>query len=356
MTKDRAAKHDEMGYPFPPPHSVFWENDEGYKGMSYDEAVSQFHAQSPEKQAMNVNPLRSPLQKQQEAKRQEQRARIEQLRQERETQYSKLSNSSSSSTSAGQSAYDFTEQEWNKNLKEDLKKYLEERHVQTCILTVDDAARCALNLWKQKNEEGETVGTETLKLLEDIHSKVDIGVGLVAAAKVSKALGSLGVTVKQYVDTKGKERIIISSLWNDGKMHYAVVNGLNIKKNHPYLISNPTIKQLGTLAQDTVKGFRQGAVITLIVSAAINTNELVFNDDYHLVDWFGNVGSDLFKAMAVLVSSTYLLSLTVALGITMPILAGVLLWVGVDWVIGELWESFKVEDQIVNGLKSATNG
>nr|MBF4279919.1 hypothetical protein [Vibrio anguillarum] len=104
-----------------------------------------------------------------------------------------------------QAAYDLTEKEWNKDLKEDLKAYLEKRHTQVCIFTVDDAAKCAINIWQQKNIDGETIGTETLKLLEEIHSKFDIGVGLVAATKVTKALGGLGVTVKQYLDAKGKE-------------------------------------------------------------------------------------------------------------------------------------------------------
>lgn len=138
-------------------------------------------------------------------------------------------------------------------------------------------------------------------------------------------------------------------------MHYAVVNGLNIKKNHPYPISNPTVKQLGVLAKDTVNGFKKGAVLSMIISAGINTNELVFNDDYHLVDWFGHVGSDFFKAMTVLSTSAYVVSLTVGLGIALPILAGVVLWVGVDWAINEIWGSFKIEDAIVEGLKNATN-
>lgn len=39
-----------------------------------------------------------------------------------------------------QAAYDLTEKEWNKDPKEDLKAYLEKRHTQVCIFTVDDAA------------------------------------------------------------------------------------------------------------------------------------------------------------------------------------------------------------------------
>ncbi|MBF4425453.1 hypothetical protein EA860_15325, partial [Vibrio anguillarum] len=64
---------------------------------------------------------------------------------------------------------------------------------------------------------------------------------------------------------------------------------------------------------------------------------------------------DFFKAMTVLSTSAYVVSLTVGLGIALPILAGVVLWVGVDWAINEIWESFKIEDAIVEGLKNATN-
>lgn len=258
--------------------------------------------------------------------------------------------------SAGTNAYAFTEPEWNKNLREDLRSYLEGRHTQTCILTIDDAAKCALNIWKSKGKDQETFGSETLELMNDIHSNVSIGVGLVASAKVSKALGSLGVTVKQYFDAKGIERIIISSLWNDSKMHYAVVNGLNIKKNHPYPISNPTVRQLGVLAEDTVNGFKKGAVLSMIISAGINTNELVFNDDYHLVDWFGSIGSDFFKVMTVLAASTFVVSLTVGLSIGLPIVASALIWVGIDWSINKIWEHFQIEDAIVDGLRDATSG
>ena len=255
---------------------------------------------------------------------------------------------------AGYLAYEFTKDEWNKNLQEELKSYLEDRHTQVCIFSVDDAAKCALNIWQQKKEDGETIGSDILNILNEIHSKVDMGVGLVAAAKVSKALGGLGVTVKQYFDAKGIERVIVSSLWNDSKMHYAVVNGLNVKKNHPYRITNPTIKQLGVLAEDTVNGFKKGAVLSFIISATINTNELVFNDDYHLVDWCGSMGSDLFKAMSVLALSSRVVVFTVAFGISMPLIAGVLVWVGIELFVDWMWDKFEVKSTIVNRLKDAT--
>lgn len=260
-----------------------------------------------------------------------------------------------SQQSAGQQAYDFAEKQWNNNLKNDLREYLEGRHKQVCILTVEDAARCALNLWHRKNDEGETLGKSVLDTLKEIHSKIDLGIGLIASYKVSKALGGLGVTVKQFVDSKGVERVIISSLWNDSKVYYAVVNGLNIKKNHPYRITNPTIKQLGVLAEDTVNGFKKGAVLSLIISATINTNELVFNDDYHLVDWCGAMGSDLFKAMTSLSVSILAVSVAAVLGLSVPIVIGFVIYAVIDVGIGFLWGRFEVEEEMISLMKSKLN-
>ncbi|MFV0575264.1 MAG: PAAR domain-containing protein, partial [Vibrio sp.] len=229
------------------------------------------------------------------------------------------------------------------------------QNVQVCIFSREDASKCILNLWAQKQKEGETLGTHTLKIIDDIRSKIEIGTGFVSTAKLITALGGFGITVKEFKDELGKSRIIISSLWNDSKMHYAVVNGLNVKKNHPYLVTNPTIKQLGVLSKDTINGFKKGAVITFVVSAAINTNELIFNDDYHLVDWCGHVGSDLFKAMAVLAMSAVGVAIAGALSITVPVLAGSLLWVGIDIYISSIWDKFKIEDYITDSLKEAVN-
>ncbi|MEF1291853.1 hypothetical protein, partial [Vibrio sp. M260118] len=281
------------------------------------------------------------------------RAKIERQRkeryQERDKEWDQIKRNSY------QQAYNLTEKEWNDDLQNDLRKYLEERHTQVCILSVDDAAKCALNIWNQKKEDGETIGSKVLGILGDLHSKIDVGVGLVTAVQVSSALGGLGVTVKQYVDVKGIERIVISSIWNDPKMHYAIVNGLNIKKNHPYRITNPTVKQLGVLAEDTVNGFKKGAVLSLIVSATINTNELVFNDAYHLVDWCGSMGSDLFKVMTSLTASAGIVSLFVLFSISVPIVASFLIFLLVDSAISYFWEEFKVEDVLINELKELAN-
>jgi hypothetical protein len=337
------------------------------------QCVSCIERRSDQENARNIAstgslmPARQTV-KEDEVKQETPREKIEKQRrerfQERENEWKEIQSSEAryaahrekvlADRKAAQQAYDLTEKEWNEDLKNDLKKYLEGRHTQVCILTIDDAAKCALNIWNQKKEDGETIGSEVLGILDEIHSKIDMGIGLIAAAKVSKALGGLGVTVKQYFDAKGIERVIVSSLWNDTKMHYATVNGFNIKKNHPYRITNPTIKQLGVLAEDTINGFKKGAVLSLIVSATINTNELVFNDDYHLVDWCGSMGSDLFKAMSVLALSSLAVALTVAMGISMPIIAGVLVWVGIELFVDSMWGEFKVEDSIVNGLKDAT--
>ncbi|MDF4766445.1 hypothetical protein P3557_24860, partial [Vibrio parahaemolyticus] len=102
-------------------------------------------------------------------------------------------------------------------------------------------------------------------------------------------------------------------------------------------------------------GFKKGAVLSLIISATINTNELMFNDDYHLVDWCGSMGSDLFKLLATGAVVGGIVCLTVALGVAIPMVVGAMVWVGVDVIIYNIWDQNKIEEKIINGLKEATN-
>lgn len=242
------------------------------------------------------------------------------------------------------------------DLREDLKAYLEDKHTQVCILSVEDAAKCTLNIWNQKIQDGERFGSRLLSLLDEIRQYIEIGTGMVAASKLALALGGLGVTTKEFIDADGKGRVIISSLWNDKKKFYAVVNGLNVKKNHPYLITNPTIKQLGVLSKDAIKGFKSGAIITMVVSGVINTEKLIFDSDYYLVDWFGHVGSDLFKAMMVFGVSNLALSIVLGFELAVPVVALALVWVGVDLAISYLWnDEFDIENKIVKELNDAVD-
>lgn len=260
-------------------------------------------------------------------------------------------NTTSQAASMAEMTRQFNEPQNQEDLQRDLKAYLEQKHTQVCILSGDDTAKCILNIWNQKAQDGERFGPRLLSLLDDIRQYVEIGTGMMATSKLALALGGLGITTQEFIDADGKGRIIISSLWNDKKKFYAVVNGLNVKKNHPYLITNPTIKQLGVLSKDTIKGFKSGAIITMVVSGVINTEKLVFDSDYHLVDWFGHVGSDLFKAMTVLTVTTLAVKLAVIFELSMPILVGYLLWITVDFIISDQWKDMKVDQKLINILE-----
>lgn len=89
----------------------------------------------------------------------------------------------------------------------------------------------------------------------------------------------------------------------------------------------------------------------MVVSSVINTEKILFDSDYHLVDWLGHVGSDLFKAMTVFVISGTIVTIAAFWGITVPIIAGYLLLVGVDVFISSEWKQFELEDKIVTELK-----
>lgn len=53
--------------------------------------------------------------------------------------------------------------------------------------------------------------------------------------------------------------------------------------------------QPGFSPKSRVANFKGAGALTFVVSASIAASDLVFKDDYHLVYWFGNVRSDMFK-------------------------------------------------------------
>ncbi|NMR95504.1 hypothetical protein HKB38_29335, partial [Vibrio parahaemolyticus] len=43
------------------------------------------------------------------------------------------------------------------------------------------------------------------------------------------------------------------------------------------------------------------------------------------------------------------------LGVAIPMVVGAMVWVGVDVIISNIWDENKIEENIINGLKEATN-
>jgi hypothetical protein len=178
------------------------------------------------------------------------------------------------------------------------------------------------------------------------------GAAVYKAYDLARQFGDYGVKAEVFT-SKGKEYIAITTKNNGDKiMRHALVNGVRVKFNgHKYRLNNYKVVQLGLTPQGRVGGYKGGAVATFIISATINTNELVFNDDYHLVDWFGNVGTDMFKGiLAIAAGEAFLLAIGVSGG---AILLGVLAVVGASYAIDKIFEEWHISEKVVSELKNA---
>jgi hypothetical protein len=171
---------------------------------------------------------------------------------------------------------------------------------------------------------------------------------------LEKQFGDYGVKAEVFT-SKGKEYIAITTKNNSDKiLRHTVVNGVRVKLNgHKYRTHNYKVMQLGITPQSRMSGYQGAAVVTFIISATINTNELVFNDDYHLVDWFGNVGTDMFKGIVAIGAGEAVLLAIGASGFG-AVVFGALVVVGISVLIDLAFEKWNVSEKIISELKNAT--
>ena len=247
------------------------------------------------------------------------------------------------------------------DLSDQLREVLEANHKKAIILTLADAAATLKDMAKELAVElkdkaeafsWEKDGTKTLEAASTANDFGGYGAAVYKAYDLAKQFGDYGVKAEVFT-SKGKEYIAITTKNNGDKvMRHALVNGVRVKFNgHKYRLNNYKVVQLGLTPQGRVGGYKGGAVATFIISATINTNELVFNDDYHLVDWFGNVGTDMFKGiLAIAVGEAFLLAIGVSGG---AILLGVLAVVGASYAIDKIFEEWHISEKVVSELKNA---
>lgn len=239
------------------------------------------------------------------------------------------------------------------DLSDQLRDVLEANHKKAIILTLADAAATLKDMAREYSWEKH--GKQTLETASTINDVGGYGSAIYKAYDLAKQFGDYGVKAEVFT-SKGKEYIAITTKNNGDKvMRHALVNGVRVKFNgHKYRLNNYKMMQLGLSPQSRASGYKGGAVVTFIISATINTNELVFNDDYHLVDWFGNVGTDMFKGMVAIGAGEAAL---LALGLTggAAIVGGVLAVVAVSVIIDFVFKEWEVSEKVVSGLKNAIN-
>ncbi|MGL5392001.1 MAG: hypothetical protein ACRDA8_11630, partial [Shewanella sp.] len=251
------------------------------------------------------------------------------------------------------------------DLTDKLRAALEANHKKAIILTLEDAAITLKDMAEEQAAERqekadsfswEKDGTKTLKAASTAHDWGGHGAAIYKAYDLAKQFGDFGVKAEVF-KSKGKEYIAITTKNNSDKaLRHALVNGVRVKLNgHKYRTNNYKVMQLGLTPQSRMSGYKGAAAVTFIISATINTNELVFNDDYHLVDWFGNVGTDMFQALLSIGAGAALLwgigAMVGGTGVLFGTGVVILVSLGVAYVFGR-WD---VSEKVVSGLKNAIN-
>jgi uncharacterized Zn-binding protein involved in type VI secretion len=244
------------------------------------------------------------------------------------------------------------------DLTDKLRAALEANHKKAIILTLADAAATLKDMAEELagNFSWEKDGTKTLNAANTANDWGGYGAAVYKAYDLAKQFGDYGVKAEVFT-SKGKEYIAITTKNNSGKiLRHVLVNGVRVKLNgHKYRTNNYKVMQLGLTPQSRMSGYKGAGVVTFIISTTINTNELVFNDDYHLVDWFGNVGADMFQAMASMAAGeVVLLVLAATFGAT-GVIAGAVAIIIATLLVESVFEEWKVSDKVVSGLKNAIN-
>ncbi|MGL4711580.1 MAG: hypothetical protein ACRCWP_03180 [Shewanella sp.] len=235
------------------------------------------------------------------------------------------------------------------DLSDQLQAVLEANHKKGIILSLADADATLKDMWEEH-------GNKTLNAASTANTYGNHGVAIYKAYDLAKQFGDFGVKAEVFT-SKGKEYIAITTKNNSDKvMRHAIVNSVRVKINgHKYRLNNHKVMQLGLTPQNRMSGYKGGAVVTFIISATINTNDLVFNNDFHLVDWFGNVGADMFQALLTIgAGEAILLGIGALFGGTSVIFGAVVI-VAVSIVISQIFEEWNISEKIVSELKDAIN-
>ncbi|EMN7430375.1 PAAR domain-containing protein [Vibrio parahaemolyticus] len=233
-------------------------------------------------------------------------------------------------------------------LKCSLEEELAKNHQQVLITDLEDAHKILHNIWLE-------MGKDTAMIAASINtakSWFNHTEPMFDAASIAKQFGDMNIKA-ELVESKGKAFVAFNGIDKNGKaLKYAFVNGTRINMaGKKYPLNSFKSMQAGFSPKSRAVNFKGAALLTFVVSASIATTDLVFKDDYHLVNWFGNVGADMFKALlqygageAALLAAAYF---------SAPIVLGGVAVFAVYAAIEIAWGEFGISQKIVTELENA---
>lgn len=226
-----------------------------------------------------------------------------------------------------------------------LEEELNNHHDNVIITTTDDAYKLLHNFWVDAGRDVAILATQVLGASDGIAKPV------IDTKKLVHGFDDFAVFAEK-LEIKGKTFITFSGRNNrNQKIMHALVNGVRIKMNgKKYPIDSPKMQQLGFAPKTRYQGYKGAGAATFIISASIATTDLILNDDYHLVNWFGAVGSDMFKFLLQAGGGEILFLGAITLELPLIIGAGavIILYISTEW----FFEHYKVTDKVTKGLEN----
>lgn len=235
-----------------------------------------------------------------------------------------------------------------------LQEELEKNHQAVLLLTEEDSFYTIKNLIDERyHQKGQIPSTLILKDIDKSKTWAEYLATGLGAIKLAQAFGDFGVTAR-YSVIKGKTRVSLTTRKNGQQMlRHVLVNGMRLKVNgkKTYAIDNPKVVQLGLAPTQRISAGIKAGAMTMIISAAINTNDLIFNDDYDFYDWFGNVGTDFIKSALSIYGAELIVGLIVGGTGVLPLVTIAAVSIALSVVLDPLFEVKNVSGELTSALR-----
>ncbi|EGR1566073.1 hypothetical protein ABVF67_000522 [Vibrio parahaemolyticus] len=229
-----------------------------------------------------------------------------------------------------------------------LEDEMAKNHQHVLITDLEDAHKILHNVWLDSGKDVAALAAS----INTAKSWFNHTEPMFDAASIAKQFGDMNIKA-DLVESRGKIFVAFNGTDQNAKvLKHAFVNGSRINMNgKKYPLNSFKAMQTGFSPKSRVANFKGAGVLTFVVSASIATSDLVFKYDYHLVDWFGNVGSDMFKFM--LQSAVGEAALFAAAVLGQPIIIGAIAVTATYLLIEWAWGEYKISQTIVERLESA---
>ncbi|PSU20603.1 hypothetical protein [Photobacterium kishitanii] len=235
-----------------------------------------------------------------------------------------------------------------------LQEELEKNHQAVLLLTEEDTFYTLKNMIEARyHKNGEIPSTLILKDIDKAKTWAEYLATGFGAVKLTQAFGDFGVTAR-YSVINGKTRVSIATRNNGQQMlRHVLVNGMRLKLNgtKTYAIDNPKVLQLGLAPKQRINAGIKAGAMTMIISAAINTNNLIFNNDYDFYDWFGDVGTDFIKTAIALYGAEIVIGAIIGLSGSVAIVAIAVISILITLAVDDLFEVKNVSGELTNALR-----